>query len=135
MADGGVQMRAKYCRRVWERFAHTLEKSIFRNKNMCRCPFLLVITCVLQSVTFYYVSDEVPQAKWPYRLWDHFIVFVKNDFEVVFTSQIHALLAKPAFLIVCIIGIILHVQHRRLYIYIYEYIFIYIYTYIYIQIF
>ena len=27
---------------------------------------------------FFYVSDKVPQAKWPYRQWDHFIVFMKK---------------------------------------------------------
>ena len=47
-------------------------------KAMCGCPFLLIITCVLQSVTFLYVSNEVPQAKWPYRPWDHFIVFMNK---------------------------------------------------------
>ena len=40
----------------------------------------------------------------------------KSGFDIVFSSQIHDLHAKPIFVIVCIIGISLYVQHIQLYI-------------------
>ena len=87
------------------------------------CHFLL---CFRRSAT---EKMTVPPV------WDHVIVFI----DAVFTSQIHALHAEPFFLMVCIIGIILYVQHTQFYLYIYIYIyisiFIYIYLYIYILMF
>ena len=53
---------------------------------------------------------------------------------MVFASQIHVVHSKPTFPIVCIIGIVLHVQYIQFSIYIYAQIYknIYIYMYIYI---
>ena len=101
------------CPHVWE--------ITFPLKNMCGCVFLLFFTCHLQSVAFSMFQTKCHRQN---DRTDSGIISLfswKSDFDMVFSSQIHVLHAKPTFLIVCIIGIILYVQHIQLYI-IYEYI-------------
>ena len=81
-------MRAEYFHGGWDGFAHTFEKSCFSKKSVW-CFFSVIITCVLNPVTFFYVSDNVPQAKWPYQPWDHSIVFMKQSlWHVIYQSSL-----------------------------------------------
>ena len=62
MAVGMVWYGAKYSHGVWERFAHTFDKSLF-DKKTCVSGILYVFTYVFGSFTFLYVFDEVLRSK------------------------------------------------------------------------
>ena len=59
---------------------------------------------------FLHVFAKVPQPKWPYGPWDHFMFSAKNDFMMVITSQIPLLGVPPLFSNYCNIELILFVQ-------------------------
>ena len=62
MALGMAWYGAKYSHGVWERFAHTFDKS-FCLLNMCISGILYLFDVIFGNFTFLYVFDEVLEAK------------------------------------------------------------------------
>ena len=62
MALGMVWYGAKYSHGVWEQFAHTFDKSDFL-LNMCAFGILYLFDVIVGIVTFFYVLDELLEAK------------------------------------------------------------------------
>ena len=62
MALGMVWYGAKYSHGVWERFAHTFDKSFVLLK-MCISGILYLFDVIFGNFTFLYVVDELLGAK------------------------------------------------------------------------
>ena len=90
-----------------------------------------MLTFYVKTFAFLHVWNKMLQAKWPYWPWDHFIVFMKSHFDIVFASQIRIFHGRPTSSVLCIIDVYLFVQHICIYVF---YIYIYICTWIWILI-
>ena len=123
------------CHRVRERFADTFEKFNFRQKyvlmplsidyHMCS-PICHFLVCFKQSATGKMTVPTVGSFHCFHEKWLWSGIYQSDP----------CFSCKTYFLIVCMISIILHVQHRRLYwLYIYMNIYIHIHLYIYIYLF
>ena len=62
------------------------------------------------------------------------MLFMKNHFDMVFTSQIRVFHGRPISSILCIIDVSLFVQHICIYVF-YIYIHIYMYVYLYLDLY
>ena len=62
MALGMVWYGAKYSHGVWKQFAHTFEKSDFRQNTNCLSDNVVVYV-IFGILTFFYVLDELLWAE------------------------------------------------------------------------